>query len=131
MYNTARLYPVVARRRQDFTGVKRVTIPNQTMSLKEMFKRYVRREPLPVEKQGVYVETDYDLEKVSKMDRVDQEEIYQEMKAKADSLENEIKKEDSKIKAAKKQKAEAQKAEAQKAQTDPKGNDGAGHPPVE
>lgn len=131
MYNTARLYPVVARRRQDFTGVKRVTIPNQTMSLKEMFKRYVRREPLPLEKKGIYVESDYDLEKVSKMDRVDQEEIYNEMKAKTDSLEAKIREEDSKIKSEKKRKKEAERAAAAQAQSDPKGNDGGGHPPVE
>lgn len=132
MYNTARLYPVVARRRQDFTGVKRVTIPNQTMGLKEMFKRYVRREPLPLEKEGIYVESDYDLEKVAKMDRVDQDEILSEMKAKSEALEAQIKEEDSKIKAEKKRKKEeAQKAAAAQAQSDPKGNNGGGHPPVE
>lgn len=63
-----------------FYGVKRVTLPNQAMSLQEMLRRFVRREPLPVEKQGVYIETDYDLEKLATADRTEQEEVIEELK---------------------------------------------------
>jgi len=91
-----RLYPDVPRVRQMFKGVKRVTIPGQCMSLAEMFRRFVRREPLPVEKQAIYVESDYDLEKVSTMDRVDQEVILEEMKEKTKAAEAKIKKAEAK-----------------------------------
>jgi len=87
-----RLYPVVPRVRQDYSKVKRCTIPGQVMSIQEMFGRFVRREPLPVEKKGVYVESDYDLEKVAAMDRVDQEVILEEMKEKTKAAEAKVKK---------------------------------------
>lgn len=75
------LYPPVSRKPRLFPGVKRVTLPNQCMSLAEMFRRFVRREPLPVEKQGIYVEGEHDLEKVARMDRVEQEELLDQLKA--------------------------------------------------
>jgi len=70
----------VPRVRKTFEGVKRVTVPNQAMSLKEMLRRFIHREPLPVEKQGVYIESDYDLEKLVKEDRTEQEAIIEDMK---------------------------------------------------
>jgi len=94
-----------------FNGVKRLTLPNQCMSLQEMLRRFVRREPLPVEKKGVYIETEYDLEKLAKEDRVHQDEVI------------EIMKQDVEVKKAKAEKAKADKAakeEAIKQQSDPK-----------
>lgn len=85
------MYPEYARRPLMFKGVKKITLPNQCMSLAEMLRRFVRREALPAERQGVYVESDYDLEKVAKMDRVDQEEVLEVMKA--DTLSKKSKKE--------------------------------------
>lgn len=82
MMGVARLYPDVARRRKMFEGVKRLTVPGQCMSLAEMFRRFVRREPLPSEKRGMYYEGEFDLEKVAKMDRVEQDEILEELKEK-------------------------------------------------
>lgn len=75
------LHKTHPRKRIMSTG-KKLVVPNATMSLHEMLRRFVRREQLPVEKAGSYFESDYDLEKVSKMDRVDQEEILSEMKQK-------------------------------------------------
>lgn len=83
---------LVARRPRLFTGVKRRTLPNQAMSLAEMFRRFVRREPLPVEKEGVYVESDYDLEKIAHMDTVEKEEVLQEMKESTRVKEAKVKK---------------------------------------
>lgn len=54
---------------------KRRTVPNSAISLQEMLRRFIRREPLPVEKQGVYVEGQYDLEKIGSLDRVEQDEL--------------------------------------------------------
>lgn len=63
-----------------FEGVKRLTLPDQCMSLKEMLRRFIHRETLPAAKDGIYVETEYDLEKLAKMDRVEQDEVLDVMK---------------------------------------------------
>jgi len=108
---------VVARRPQLFKGVKVMVLPNQTMSLKEMLRRFVRREVLPVEKQGIYYESDYDLEKLAKEDRVDQEAILSEMK---EVVAGKKAKAESALKAKRdKEEAAAKAAEAAK-QSDPK-----------
>lgn len=76
------LYPKVARRPKVFNGVKICTVPGQAMSIKEMFRRFLRREALPVERPGEYIESEYDLEKVARLDRVEKDEIIAEMKVK-------------------------------------------------
>lgn len=53
---------------QSFKGVKRQTVPNQSMSLREIVQRFVRRESLPMSKEGVYEDRFGDLEKLSKED---------------------------------------------------------------
>jgi len=71
---------------------------------------------LPVEKQGIYYESDYDLEKLAKEDRVDQEAILSEMKEVTSTKK-------AKAEAALKKKADAEAAkavEAAKVQSDPK-----------
>lgn len=60
------------------------------MSLREMLNRFVRREPLPVEKEGVYIESEYDLEKIPHMDRTEQDEIHAEMKAKTAAAKSKV-----------------------------------------
>lgn len=64
---------------------KRYVVPNQSMTLKEILQRFVRRESLPASKQGIYVDVGYDLEKVLHEDLVDQGEILNEVKAAVDS----------------------------------------------
>lgn len=76
----AKVHMEVARRPRMFPGVKKLTIPDQAMSLAEMFRRFVRREPLPQEKPAAYVESPYDLEKVAHLDVLEQEEVLAEMK---------------------------------------------------
>lgn len=98
-----------------FDGVKRVTLPNQCMSLQEMFRRFVRREPLPMEKKGVYLETDYDLEKVATLDRVEQDEVLAEMREKTEAAEAKVKKA---IKAKEEKEAAAKKAADDAAEAD-------------
>lgn len=65
----------------DFSGVKKHVVPNQSMTLKEIIRRFVKRESLPAEKQGIYHESDYDLEKVLNEDIVDRHEILEEIKS--------------------------------------------------
>lgn len=102
------LYPAVPRVRRFFVGVKRCTLPNQCMSLAEMLRRYVRREPLPAAKDGVYVETDYDLEKLTKMDRVEQEEVLTEIKETVSKKRKRVEEEDKRVS---EEKASKKKAE--------------------
>jgi len=59
---------------------KLLTLPKQCMSLQEMFRRFVRREPLPQETPGVYIDGEHDLEKIARMDRVDQDELLDQLK---------------------------------------------------
>jgi len=60
-----KLYKTVEVKGQSYKGVKKVTIPSQSMTLKEILKRFVRREQLPIEKQGIYTTRFGDLEKLA------------------------------------------------------------------
>lgn len=53
---------------QSFVGIKRCTVPNQSLSLREILKRFVRREPLPLHREGSFEERFGDLEKVARAD---------------------------------------------------------------
>lgn len=102
---------------------KRLTLPNQCMSLQEMFRRFIRRESLPVEKRGVYIEGEHDLEKLAQLDRVEQDEILDQLKADAEAKKQKAIKEDQRISAEKKALKEAQeKAQQQAAQPQPQGS---------
>lgn len=73
-----RLYPPVKVIGKSFVNAKRTVVPNQSMSLREIVKRFVRRESLPLSKEGTFEDRYGDLEKLSKeditvqMDRVEQ-----------------------------------------------------------
>jgi len=109
-----------------FDGVKRLTLPDQAMSLAEMFRRFVRREPLPVEKAATYIETNYDLEKIAKLDRVEKDEILAVMREETKLAEH-------KVAQAKKKKQEEEDASKvppiSVEQKDPKGDDPVKNPP--
>ncbi|MEM2002859.1 MAG: hypothetical protein QXT77_09465 [Candidatus Methanomethylicaceae archaeon] len=84
------LYPSRKVVGQDYTNVKKIVVPNQSMTLKEILRRFVRRESLPVEKQGMYAEGFGDLEKMMHEDFTVQEERINELKKKvADAKEKE------------------------------------------
>lgn len=74
------LYPSRPRVRINCAGKVHV-IPNQSYTLKEILQRFVRRESLPVVKEGTYADTGYDLEKVSNMDTVDRLDILEEVRS--------------------------------------------------
>lgn len=76
-----RLYPPVAVKRQSFKGEKILTIPSQSMSLHEIVRRFVRREALPLMKEGTYETRMGDLEKLSREDITVQMERVQELKS--------------------------------------------------
>lgn len=74
------LYPTVKVTGKSFKAVKRVTVPNQSMSLKEILQRFVRRESLPISREVVYEERFGDLEKLSKEDIVIKMQKVEELK---------------------------------------------------
>jgi hypothetical protein len=74
-------YPAVQITGQSFEHVKRVTLPNQSMSLQEIVRRFIRKESLPISKDGMYEDRFGDLEKLSRMDIVDQMAKVEELKS--------------------------------------------------
>lgn len=75
-------YSVPAGPGQSFKGVKRGVIPNQSMSLQEIIRRFIKREALPQMKDAIYEDRyEYDLEKLSKADRTIQDEVLMDLKA--------------------------------------------------
>lgn len=75
------LYPVVRVIGQDYSKVKVSVQPQQCMSLHDIIRRFIRKEALPIEKQGVYQERMGDLEKISRMDITVQVEQAKALKA--------------------------------------------------
>lgn len=64
-----------------FKGIKKMVQPNQSLSIREILKRFTRGEPLPIgNKSPQFYEGDDDLEKVRHMDLVDREEFIGKMK---------------------------------------------------
>lgn len=59
------------------TTGKSLVVPNQALSLQEILARFTRGEPLAIGREGQYHESEDDLEKISRMDPVDQEEFRQ------------------------------------------------------
>lgn len=61
---------------------KKLTVPDQSMSLKEILHRFVRNETVAVGREGVYVESEDDLEKVAHLDLVEKDEFIARQKEK-------------------------------------------------
>lgn len=67
------LYPKREQVFYSFTHCKRETVPGQALSLREIVRRFIRRESLPVGvNDGVYEERFGDLEKFAREDMFDQ-----------------------------------------------------------
>lgn len=84
------LYPTVTVIGQDFKNVKVVTVPNQSMSLREIIQRFTRKESLPIEKDGIYVEGLGDLEKMDKADIQEKREAYERVKSNVSKIKKQI-----------------------------------------
>jgi len=109
------LYPNREIVGQDFSNEKPVVVPNQSMTLKEILRRFVRRESLPIERQGIYAEGFGDLEKIVHEDFTVQEERLNEVKKKVENA----KQKDTRAKADAKGKAAKAKADTSSGETDP------------
>lgn len=60
---------------KSFKGVKVVTMPDQSMSLREILQRFIRKESLAISKEGTYADVGLDLEKLANADMVEQMEV--------------------------------------------------------
>lgn len=76
---TRSLFRSTPTKRRGGAGI-RLTVPRGCMSIAEMLRRYVRREALPAERRGIYVDVGYDLEKVAGMDRVEQQDVLDQVR---------------------------------------------------
>lgn len=63
-----RLYPKIQITGQSFVGSPVMTVPNQSMTLKDIIQRFIRREALPLAHNVMYAENLGDLEKLAYAD---------------------------------------------------------------
>lgn len=75
------MYPKVPRVFKELSN-EVVVLPNQSMTLADIIKRFVRKESLPVAKEGIYHESEYDLEKVAKADLTERMDVLNEVREK-------------------------------------------------
>lgn len=68
MRGILRLYPPVKVIGKSFKHCKVIVVPDQSMKLSDIIRRFIRGEALPVSKEGFYAEGHGDLEKMSKDD---------------------------------------------------------------
>lgn len=97
---------------------KSYTVPDQSLSIKEIVERYVRGLPVDVvQRQGVYADNeDVDLEKLSRMDFADKAAYAEDMRREAAQKQSEL---DEAEAAKEKERIEAEKRERQQAPPTP------------
>jgi hypothetical protein len=93
---------------------KSMTIPDQSMSIAEIIKRFVRGVPVDViQRQGVYVDqNDHDLEAMSRLDFADKAFMADELRQNAQAIEADLVGKERSKRATKQKEAEAAKASA-------------------
>lgn len=116
-----RMYPDVKVIGQDLSKCKVVTVPKQSLSLKQIIERYTRKMPLTVSSvEGFYDERwNVDLEKMAKADMTYQFEYAAELKRRGDAIQARLKAEHDAAVAAKIA-ADAEKLKAEKKDEPPK-----------
>lgn len=51
-----------------FKGAPKLTVPNQSMTLREIIRRFTRKEPLAIQKEGFYETRFGDIDALARMD---------------------------------------------------------------
>lgn len=107
---------------QPYVKRKKLTVPNQSMSLQEILQRFTRGEPLPIGNEVSFHESDDDLEKVKTMDLVDRETYVDHLKQTQKDFEKQERRRSEKIQrdAVEKAKKELQEEQKQAANLPPK-----------
>lgn len=122
MLKNVRMYPNVSVKKENYSNVKKVVMPNQSMSLQDIIKRFIRRESLPLEKQAVYEDRMGDLEKIAHEDISVKADMAADLKEKLSKKEKEMKEKEQKEKKEKQEKYDQDviaKHEAKKASSKP------------
>lgn len=96
------------------------TIPDQSLTIAEIVKRYMRGIPVDViQRNPVYSDhNEYDLEKMSRLDFGEKSAMANELQANAQNISDELNERAQQVKDAKKKKFDAKKAEDQKGRGD-------------
>jgi len=74
------LYPKPRASKKVIKWGKKVTVPNQAMSLAEIIRRFTRKEALPIEKEGLYEDRFGDIEALSREDITVRKERAEELR---------------------------------------------------
>jgi len=83
-----KLYPYThPKTGQSFKGDKVWTVPSQSLSLAEIIKRFIRRQPLPTTNDGIYETRFGDIEKMALKDPVEQLEYAADLESKIKAFE--------------------------------------------
>lgn len=118
------LYRPCVVKGQSFKGAKVHTVPSQSLTLADILKRFVRREPLPVSHDAMYETRFGDLEKIQHEDIVDKRERAEEIRQTISKAKKRMKDaEDARVKAeierqAKEKAEQAARAMAEKTKAD-------------
>lgn len=75
-----------ARKGEDYKGVEIVTVPNQSMSLKQIIQRFVKKQPLAIEKEGFYDDSGIDYEKFQRAEFAEQEEYVELQRSRVNTI---------------------------------------------
>lgn len=95
-----RLYPVVLVIGQDLSKERIVTVPKQSLTLKQIIERYTRKMPLDVTtKDAVYEDRFVDLDKMAHADITYQLDYAEELKNRLNSTRADVKAHNAKQKA--------------------------------
>lgn len=90
-----RLYPKVVVEGQSFKHCKKLVTPNQSMTLQEIIRRFIKKEALPVSHEGTYEDRyDIDLEKLQHEDLTVKDEVLQVYRDKVKTLDAKVKSEE-------------------------------------
>jgi len=82
-----RLYPSRKEKGTSFKGVEIITIPSQSLTLRDIIKRFIRKESLPIQREGFYSEDLGDIEKMERLDMTERHEMAADLKQKLNRLE--------------------------------------------
>lgn len=93
-FRMVHLYPKIIVKGQSFAHVKKVVVPNQSMTLKQIINRFIKHEALPVHQEGTYFDGEHDLEKLATEDITVKHEVLVDQKAKVEMLKQNLDKQE-------------------------------------
>lgn len=90
-----------------FKGVQSLTLPNDALTIRQIIKRFIRNQSLPIEKEGAYLDIGEDVEKIRTADFTEREEFLDRHKTKLNRIKKDLEDKEAASKKAAEEKAEA------------------------